>query len=142
MSQGTGATNEETFALIAEQISDVLVRVDRAGLVTYISPAIRAYGWEPEELIGTTGFDLVHPEDRPHFVANVGALLEGKVDPLVGREHRILRKDGGSYWAQGNPRVLTDETGAVCGIVNIFRDVTVRREMEARAREQAELFEE
>ena len=141
MTQATGATRDEAFALIAEQISDVLVRVDRDGVITYVSPSIRNHGWGPEELVGTTGLQLVHPDDRAPFAANVAALLRGEVDPGAGREHRIMKKGGGCYWAQGNPHVLTDETGAPCGFVNIFRDVTARREMEEKAREQAELFE-
>lgn len=48
MGKETAAAREDAFAFIAEQTSDVLVRVDRSGIVTYISPAIRNYGWEPE----------------------------------------------------------------------------------------------
>jgi PAS domain S-box-containing protein len=132
---------QDAFATVAEQTGDVLVRVDRQGIMTYVSAGIRLYGWTPEELVGTNGLHLVHPDDRPHFTANVAALLRGEVDVTTSREHRILKKGGGCYWAQGNPRPVRDENGVVSGFVNIFRDVTARREMEEKAREQAELFE-
>jgi PAS domain S-box-containing protein len=141
VSQATVAASEEAFALIVEQTRDVMVRVDRAGLVTYVSPAIRDLGWDPAELIGTSGVSFIHPDDREHIQANRDALLRGETDSDRVREHRILRKDGSWYWAQGNPRVLTDDAGEPCGFVNVFRDITSHREMEAQLREQADLFE-
>ncbi|MEW5688366.1 MAG: PAS domain S-box protein [Pseudomonadota bacterium] len=141
MLKSNATAGEEALAFIAEQTGDVLARVDRRGILTYISPGIRLYGWTPEDLIGTDGSQLVHPDDLARFQANVAALLRGEVDPAANREHRVLKKDGAWYWAQGNPRPVYDETGAVAGFVNIFRDVTARREMEEQVRAQAELFE-
>jgi PAS domain S-box-containing protein len=49
---------------IAEHTSDVFIRVDASGVVTYASPSIRTYGYTPEDIVGTTGLQLIHPDDR------------------------------------------------------------------------------
>src|SRR5689334_7560261 len=43
---------EGAFAFIAEQTSDLIVRADAQGVLTYVSPAARRYGYEPDDLIG------------------------------------------------------------------------------------------
>jgi len=119
------------FALFAERTSDVIVRVDSAGRVTYASPAIRNYGYQPEDVIGLTGAELIHPEDAPKFAANVAALIRGERDDEANRENRFRCADGSWTWMEGNPHLEFDDDGQVCGFVNIFRDITRRRAAEA-----------
>lgn len=53
-----------TFESIVRSIPDVIYRVERSGKILFINDAIRKYGYEPAELIGTNLFDIVHPEDQ------------------------------------------------------------------------------
>ena len=135
---------QSMLEFIAGHTSDVFVRVGRTGLVTYVSPSIRSYGYEPRDLVGTNGQHLIHPDDRARFVANCAALLRGEV-AAVDRQHRLLKADGGCVWMEGNPTLAFGSDSEVDGFVNVFRDVTARREAEraianseARYREIAE----
>jgi len=132
---------EGDFAFIAEQTSDVIVRTNAAGIVTYVSPAVRRYGYEPEQLIGAAPVDLVHPEDLASLTANNAALLSGTLDAAAKRVHRFLKADGEWSWFEGNPKIIFDDDGKVVEILNIFRDVTARRALEAKAQATAEVFE-
>ena len=132
---------QSTFELIAEYTNDVVVRVDRTGLVTYISPAIRKYGYEPDAIVGTSGTDLFHPDDRASIEANGAALVRGENDPAANRQHRFRRSDGTWAWVEGNPRVVFDDVGQPVEFLNIFRDITARWEAEEAAREQSQLLE-
>ena len=127
---------QATFEFIAEHTRDVIVRVDSQGRVTYASPSIRAYGYEPEALIGATGLDLLHPEDRERFAANTAALLRDETQVAVNREHRIRKADGDWVWVEGAPKVVRDEDGRPIGVVNVFRDVSERHAAEAALRER------
>ena len=49
---------------IVRAVPDVIYRLDADGRIVFINEAIRNYGYEPDELIGTSIFELVHPEDR------------------------------------------------------------------------------
>ncbi len=125
--------SEARYRTLAEQSKDVIVRADRDGVITYISPGCRALGYEPEELIGTKGFVLVHPDDIASFIANTNALFNSRASRMaVVREHRFRMKNGGWMWLQGNPTVLADEHGVPVEIVNVFRDISDRKAMDKK----------
>jgi PAS domain S-box-containing protein len=116
----------------AEATTDVIVCVNCAGERLYVSPSCRLYGYEPEELLGGHVLDMVHPDDQARLSANtMQPILDGYVDAALDRRHRFRRKDGGWVWFEGNPVLLCDEKGRASGMINIFRDISVRRRLEA-----------
>jgi PAS domain S-box-containing protein len=124
-------TAEARYRLIAEQAHDIIVRADLLGRVLYISPACRALGYEPEELIGALAPDLIHPEDLPRFAENTAQLLRDGVPAAdADRRHRIRCKDGHYLWVEGNPAIITDDAGAPVELLNVFRDITARKRAE------------
>ncbi|WP_421931832.1 PAS domain S-box protein [Phenylobacterium sp.] len=138
----------DVYRRLVEASTDILVRAGLDGRLLYLSPACRALGYEPEELIGQSAADLVHPEDLARFVANLKVLGRGEVDPSADRAHRYRTKSGDWVWLEGNPQLLRDATGRPLEILNAFRDVSARKHAEtalagARAREkvQRDLFE-
>ncbi|CAN5297791.1 hypothetical protein BH10PSE3_BH10PSE3_30790 [soil metagenome] len=131
--------SEGRYRLLAENTSDVIVRAALDGTLLYVSPACRAMGYEPEELVGTAADRLVHPDDRERFLANSGLLYAGQVSDTADRQHRYLTGDGRWIWMEGNPQVVRDATGRPTEIVNVFRDVTERRELQERAERMARM---
>ena len=129
------------FDFVAENSRDVVVRVGGGGRVTYVSPSIRLYGHRPADLVGTSGIDLIHPEDQASFARNSGLLRKGVTPPAATRQHRVRTADGGWVWMEGNPQPIFDAKGEVIEWLNIFRDVTEQLAMQAQIREQANLFE-
>src|SRR3990170_4349624 len=56
--------SEEYFRSLIENVSDVITVIDSAGTILYESPSIeRLLGYKPEELLGRSAFELVHPEE-------------------------------------------------------------------------------
>ena len=52
--------------LVVEHSDDILTIRDADGRIRYTSPSFhRVMGYAPEEMIGATGIELLHPEDRP-----------------------------------------------------------------------------
>ena len=131
--------SEARYRLLAENTSDVIVRSDLKGKLLYVSPACRAMGYEPEELIGTAADRLVHPDDRERFLANSAPLYAGQVSDVADRQHRYLTGDGRWVWMEGNPHIVRDVQGRATEIVNVFRDVTERRELQERAERMARM---
>jgi len=132
--------SEARYRLLAENTSDVIVRGDLQGTLLYVSPACRAMGYEPEDLIGTAADRLLHPDDRERFNANSAPLLAGEEpDPSTTRQHRYLTADGRWVWFEGNPKLVRDAEGRAIEIVNVFRDVTERRELQERAERMARM---
>src|ERR1700722_3289537 len=126
---------------IAAQTGDVFVRVSPGGTLEYISGSVRAaLGYEPEQLIGTDGLDLVHPDDRETFIENTRSALKGERKSAHERVHRFRSASGAWVWMEGNPRVVRDRRGRVVEMVNVFRDVSERKRSEAHAVVQAQMF--
>lgn len=84
----------EDYHRVLDNSLDVICQIDKAGQFIKISPAAkRVWGFEPEELIGTMYWDMVHPDDQIKTRHAAGNTLDGK--PTSTFENRTIRKDGG-----------------------------------------------
>ncbi|HEX9163435.1 MAG TPA: PAS domain S-box protein [Thermoanaerobaculia bacterium] len=122
--------SEERFRALIENSSDIIAVVDAAGRVLYESPsAERILGFTSEELVGTSAFDRMHPDDRQRVRALfVAGLAESRA---IGRiEYRTLHKDGSWRSCEAiGLNMLQDP--AVRGIIVTARDVTERKLIES-----------
>jgi len=118
----------ERFRLVAQHTSDVIATFDFDGRYTYVSPSIRkAFGEEPEELLGRTVLELMHPVDRAALeqARREGGLASGESALF---EIRRRRKDGSYVWVETQLTVLRDPvTQQPREIMSIARDVSERR---------------
>jgi diguanylate cyclase (GGDEF)-like protein/PAS domain S-box-containing protein len=119
------AAAEDDLRLLAENATDMIVRMTPQGLLTYVSPACREIvGFHPREMVGRFDRDFVHPDDLPALAAN-RRLLED--DPEVRLfSYRALRKRGGWVRLEATSRGVRDATGALREIQVATRDVTER----------------
>jgi PAS domain S-box-containing protein len=86
---------------------DIVVRASEGGVILYASATCRVLGYEPHELVGRFGLDLVHPDDRARFIENTSSVFESaEPPPPKARVHRFLCKDGSWAWLRGHPRKL------------------------------------
>lgn len=88
--------SEERYRLLAENSSDLIMRIDREGKCLYASPASRLLlGLAPQDI--KTGYifgELVHPDDAPRLMAMRAAFREtGKPLSLTAR----FRHSNGEY---------------------------------------------
>jgi len=134
--------SEERFRLLAEDSTDVITRVSTQSIMSYVSPASRQlYGYEPEEMIGRSAWDYIHPEDHA-MVREVSEAvrLPGHDDHTV--EYRARRSDGSYVWVESKVRTLWNPvTGDAAEFHNTTRDISERKLAEAeirRAQEEAE----
>ncbi len=131
--------NEERFRLLAQNVSDVISLVDEDGIVRYLSPSIkRVLGYEPEELVGTSGFSLIHPDDLDEAMK---VFREVRSAPRATRsaEVRVRHKHGSWCLVEVSGTNLLAEP-SVRGIVANFRDVSERRRATEALRESEERF--
>lgn len=72
----------ERYRTIVEESNDIATIIDTDGTMTYVSPAVtRVLGYDPEELVGNTGYEYVHPDDREKNAEAVEAVLETPDEP-------------------------------------------------------------
>jgi two-component system, cell cycle sensor histidine kinase and response regulator CckA len=121
--------SEARFRSLIENASDGVLILSAEGLVVYQSPAVeRMLGYAPESILGTSPFDLVHPDDvaavRESFVAVMTPGGHGKSVEFRCRHangtYRMLHVQGSN---------LLDDP-AVGGVVVNMIDSTVHRSLE------------
>lgn len=86
-------------------------------------------GYPEAELIGRTGRDVSHPDDREQVSAQRARLYAGDIE--VGRgEKRYVRKDGAVVWVAYTLAVERDAAGKPLYEIAVYDDITARRTME------------
>jgi diguanylate cyclase (GGDEF)-like protein/PAS domain S-box-containing protein len=118
------AASEEQFRLLAENSSDVIVRLDRDGRVLWASPSVTAVlGWSSAECIGRAVDEFfASREGREQFRRELQAALAGQ--PVVLRT-QLLAKAGDTRWVEIHAGPYRAAQGQVDSIVASFRRVDV-----------------
>lgn len=94
-------------------------------------------GYTEDDLLGLTFQDITHADDLDADLALVQGVLTGA--PMSHTmEKRYIHADGREIWALLAVSLVHDEDGAPLHFISQIQDITERRELEARLREQAE----
>ena len=120
---------------IVSNIGDVIVIIDQNGINRYKSPNIETlFGWKPEEMVGKSMWDVVHPDDldsSQKIVAEI-ALMPNATETT---EIRYRRKDGVYVWIEVIiVNLLSDPE--IQGFLGNYHDITDRRLAQEKIREK------
>ena len=131
------ADSEQRYRLLAENSSDVVLLTDAHLNLHWVSPAARAaFGHDPEQMIGRTAADFIHPDDLPVVRGTIErSVLEGQTLRI---RYRWRCADGGYQWVESLGRPVVDEaTGQVGRVVGLrVIDAQVQAEQDLAAREE------
>ncbi len=124
---------------VVERSSDVLLALDRSGRIDYVSPSgARVFGWGDRDLVGTTGFHLIHEDDRDR----VAAVLAQGIAGLPTAPYPTFRlRDASGAWRHVEARAsnLLDDPDVGAFVISV-RDVTDRVVAEEAVRLRDEQF--
>ena len=127
------AEKEAHYRLLAENARDIITCYDAAGHATYVSPAVAAIlGYEPQELIGTKPWVLLHPDDVKPTMARVAAYVaKGPGATSIRYEYRAFRKDGTMVWLEASAKAIFEPgTDRLVELQDAVRDVSARKALE------------
>ena len=135
----TLSERERRFRALVENGWDGVAIADETGNVLYATESIRSLlGLDLDSFLGTSGFQLIHPDDVERAAASFKAVAKGRTGG--GRlELRVRRADGEWRWFNMVGTNLMDDP-AVGGIVVNFHDVTARRAAEDELLRREELY--
>ncbi|MEU7903451.1 sensor domain-containing diguanylate cyclase [Actinoplanes sp. NPDC049118] len=131
--RGEGAADalshaEGRFRALVQKSSDVVTVLDPDARLTHVSPAmLHITGWDPDELLGTDRFRLLHADDVPRARATLAEVVAAGDGHERRLEVRSRQRDGSWRWHEITMRNLLGDP-AVHGIVSNERDVSDRRE--------------
>lgn len=140
------AKSEELYRLIAESTSDVisLTTFNLHPVYTYISSSVKAStGYEPEELLGKSPFEFIHPDDKKklfpvlknYINAKIKKLLTGKEFPTTKRiEFRFKDKEGNWRYLQSVVNIAGNK------LLFITRDITEYKKAEEKMKQSEKKY--
>ena len=136
------SSSEALHRSLAENVSDLIVRLGADGRRTYVSPSSHALlGYEPSELLDRRCGSFVAPEDDVRVDAAIRAMLAGGPSAET-LSFQAVRRDGRRVWIESRHALVRDaRTGRPCEIVAVLRDVGQQKLIEERL-EQARLAAE
>lgn len=122
------SSNKAIDNLLSNSI-DIILVVDEQCNISFCSPNIfKEMGYEPGELIGSSGFSFVHPED----LGAASKIFENEIEqPNQNKsvDVRYRKKDGSWLWAESKGKnMLADPL--VQGIIINLNNITNRKKTE------------
>ncbi|MFB6364740.1 diguanylate cyclase domain-containing protein [Paenibacillus elgii] len=133
---------DSLYRTLVEQCTDVVSMHDLSGRILHISPSCRdLLGYEPEDLIGTSALDLLHPEDLIKIPGAISTIETAPELPLIS--YRIRTKNGGYVWFETSGRITGDEHDLENGqtVICTSRDISSRKQTEQQLKKTNELLQ-
>jgi PAS domain S-box-containing protein len=118
--------SEELLRLITDNMSDMIRVTDLKGDNLFTSPShFKSLGYRPEEWVGKSAFDIIHPDDLENVIK---AFSEGlAANRPVSLEYRVRHADGHYVWLETVGDLLRDAQGNVTAVVMSSRDISQRK---------------
>ncbi|MBW4085390.1 PAS domain S-box protein [Paenibacillus sp. S150] len=132
--------SERNYRLMSENSMDLISRhAVGDSIFVYCSAASRSLlGYEPEEMVGTSALDYVHPDE----LAEVKKVMAGSEHsgsiPVI--TYRYRRRNGSYAWFETNSRYIYDEDGRILEFISVSRDITERKRFESMLQESEQRY--
>jgi PAS domain S-box-containing protein len=127
--------SEKRYRSLVETSSDWLWEIDADGRYIYASSKVRdIFGYEPEEVVGRTPFDLM-PEEEARRVGEIFAQIATERRPFALLENVNLHRDGRRVVLETSGVPVFGPDGEFTGYRGIDRDITERKRTEEALRQ-------
>ncbi len=118
--------SREEYRSLVENIKDVIFVLGSDGILKYVSPAAKLFGYTQEDLEGKVFSGIIFPEDLPLVVEGFKRAIAGISRPI---EYRVLTKEGKLRWVRSSSSVITED-GKTTGIRGVLSDIHERKQTE------------
>ena len=137
-------TQGERFRTTLASIGDGVIVTNASGTVEFLNPiAEKLTRWDDDDAIGRRieeVFRIVNEETRQPVLQPVHDVMERGIIVGLANHTVLLAKDGGEHPIEDSAAPIRDASGAMTGVVLVFRDAEGQREAQRRLRDsEAEL---
>lgn len=141
--------SEKLYRLLAENAKDVIWTSDVDRNPIYYSPsAFQMTGYDMDELMVSPIETHMTLESRAFFLSTIRHALDGApkegVDSdafnLLELEH--IHKSGNRYWTEVKVSLIHDSDGRQVGLMGVTRDISERKQAEAKAIESLQALQQ
>lgn len=125
------AQSEERYRRLVDHASDIVATLDLDLRFMTVNPAVeRILGYTPQEIIGMPLSRFVPEDQLPLHRTMLARKLNGQATTQY--EMQLLGKDRRRFTLEVNSKLIFDEDGTPIAIHSISRDVSERKQAEAR----------
>lgn len=133
------AESEEHFRLLAENASDVVMRLSPDRRFEWVSGSLAdVLGWAAGDLLGHVIDDFIHPDELALFAHTI---MDTSSENTAATEFRFRRSDGSYSWVLCHTRLKVNEQGTPEALVGGLVDIETRKQVEAREMDRLETLE-
>lgn len=123
--------SEERYRKLVEKTDDLITITDEKGVFTFVNEQSEKYlGLSPEECIGQSAFQFVHPDDRKkteewfaHCLANRDAETNIENRQINSRTNEV-------FWMQWTSNFYRDEDDIIISVGGIGHNISTRKQEE------------
>jgi PAS domain S-box-containing protein len=132
--------SQARYQNLVETSHDLIWSMDTEARFTFVNRAsTEIYGYEPEELIGRSFFEIMDPKHYHYGLKKFKETI-ANVDELKEVETNVRHRDGRQIILSANSIVLRDEYGNITGVVGSSHDITIRKQVEDILKEERNLL--
>lgn len=130
---------EQNLSLTLDSIGDAVIATDVDGNITRMNPVAEALtGWVIADALGrplSDVFRIIDAETRKAIVSPVHEALQANRVVETAEHTMLVSKDGNEYQIADSGAPIRDESGAVLGVILVFRDITEEYALQAALNE-------
>ena len=123
--------SEQRYRALVDNANDIVSTMDLEFRFTSVNPAVeRILGYTREEIVDTPLQRFIPQDQLPMHLQMLQRKLQGA--PASRYEMQLAGKTGARFTLEVNSRLIFDDRGVPVGIHSMARDVTERKDAEAR----------
>jgi len=132
---------DKQLRMIMENTDSLVAILDADGVYEYVSPSHeRLLGHRPEDLLGQSGFHLIHPDDVEDLAVVLSQGKSGQTARVRGMPYRALDRNNNIHYLKGNFDSIRDARGNLEKIIYVGEDISNLRQSEQALDEEKEKF--
>jgi diguanylate cyclase (GGDEF)-like protein/PAS domain S-box-containing protein len=122
---------------LLDLLPDMVVVAGPDGVITYVNAAVeRALGWRPDEVIGRTVFEFVHPDEQTKAIDAIGSQVDAQ-DENTRRHHvELTRRDGTFCKVELHIALAPGDEGTIMMVMRDLAERTATARQDHRNEEQ------
>jgi len=133
--------SEEKYRFLVENSKDIIWKVDLQSRWTFVSSNVeKVMSYKPEEVIGKTIWDFIAPDYFRMVKEKMEQRIRGEEIPPY--ELEIIHKDGHYVPFEVLTAPIVDNDGKLVGIQGISRDISYRKQADAKLKQYYAELEE